>query len=332
MSGSRGPAPERSRPRRDAQGCDDDRARASERRSGRGRRQLHAPAVRLDGAELCAVVKADGYGHGAVECARAALRAGATWLAVATVDEAPQLRDAGVEAPILIMGAPADRARSSGRSSCEPTSWCGASARSRSPPRPPRSPAARAGPRQARHRHGSPRHARSRARRAGRHCGGAAAPGVRAHRAHDPLRHGRHPRRRGLLRAAAHRVRALGGCGQARASGRRRACGQQRGGAARPRRAHFDMVRCGIAVYGLDPFGEDPFAHELRPALELSSYVADVKPCRGARAPATDGVHRRARHLSRRAPDRLWRRLGRRGCRATPMSSSKAAVGRWSVR
>ena len=37
------------------------------------------------------------------------------------------------------------------------------------------------------------------------------------------------------------------------------------------------MVRCGIAVYGLDPFQADPAAHGLAPALSLSSYVADVK-------------------------------------------------------
>jgi len=37
------------------------------------------------------------------------------------------------------------------------------------------------------------------------------------------------------------------------------------------------MARCGIAVYGLDPFGEDPGQHGLRPALELWTYVADVK-------------------------------------------------------
>jgi alanine racemase len=40
---------------------------------------------------------------------------------------------------------------------------------------------------------------------------------------------------------------------------------------------HFDMVRCGIAVYGMDPFGHDPGAQGLEPALELHSYVADVK-------------------------------------------------------
>jgi alanine racemase len=41
--------------------------------------------------------------------------------------------------------------------------------------------------------------------------------------------------------------------------------------------SHFDMVRCGIAVYGLDPFNADPAAHELEPALSLSSYVGRVE-------------------------------------------------------
>jgi alanine racemase len=40
---------------------------------------------------------------------------------------------------------------------------------------------------------------------------------------------------------------------------------------------HFDMVRCGIAIYGLDPFQRDPAEQDLEPALELHSYVADVK-------------------------------------------------------
>jgi alanine racemase len=40
---------------------------------------------------------------------------------------------------------------------------------------------------------------------------------------------------------------------------------------------HFDMVRCGIAVYGMDPFGRDPAEQGLEPVLELHSYVADVK-------------------------------------------------------
>src|SRR2546423_15089121 len=56
-------------------------------------------------APLCAVVKADGYGHGAVPAARAAQAGGASWLAVATADEAAALRAAGIPGPLLIMGA-----------------------------------------------------------------------------------------------------------------------------------------------------------------------------------------------------------------------------------
>lgn len=58
------------------------------------------------GVCVMAVVKADAYGHGAVECARAALSAGATWLGVATVDEALQLRNAHIDDPILILAQP----------------------------------------------------------------------------------------------------------------------------------------------------------------------------------------------------------------------------------
>lgn len=54
--------------------------------------------------QLMAVVKADGYGHGAVPVARAALEAGASWLGVALPEEALQLRAAGVEAPLLVFG------------------------------------------------------------------------------------------------------------------------------------------------------------------------------------------------------------------------------------
>lgn len=63
-------------------------------------RELVAPA------ELCAVVKADGYGHGAVPVAQAALEAGATWLAVAQVAEAGSLRQFGIDAPILLLSEP----------------------------------------------------------------------------------------------------------------------------------------------------------------------------------------------------------------------------------
>lgn len=62
-----------------------------------------------DAVEIMAVVKADAYGHGAVAIARKALEAGATRLSVAVLDEALQLREAGIDAPILILGyTPAD--------------------------------------------------------------------------------------------------------------------------------------------------------------------------------------------------------------------------------
>src|SRR3954471_13908239 len=54
---------------------------------------------------LCAVVKANAYGHGTVTVAEAALDGGAEWLAVATAAEAAELRAGGIEAPVLVMGA-----------------------------------------------------------------------------------------------------------------------------------------------------------------------------------------------------------------------------------
>jgi alanine racemase len=61
-------------------------------------------------AELLAVVKADAYGHGAVPVAQAALEAGATWLGVALVEEGMALRDAGIDARILVLSEPVPEA------------------------------------------------------------------------------------------------------------------------------------------------------------------------------------------------------------------------------
>ncbi|HEX5723715.1 MAG TPA: alanine racemase [Acidimicrobiia bacterium] len=63
-------------------------------------RDLVAPAA------VCAVVKADGYGHGDVPVAEAALAAGAEWLAVALLEEGIRLREAGIEAPVLVLSEP----------------------------------------------------------------------------------------------------------------------------------------------------------------------------------------------------------------------------------
>jgi len=63
-------------------------------------KRLVAPAA------LCAVVKADAYGHGAVAVARAAIEGGATWLGVAVAEEGVELREAGITAPVLVLSEP----------------------------------------------------------------------------------------------------------------------------------------------------------------------------------------------------------------------------------
>ena len=73
------------------------------------------------------------------------------------------------------------------------------------------------------------------------------------------------------------------------------------------------MVRCGIAIYGMDPFQRDPADHGLEPALELVTYVAEVKR---ARRGESAGYGRRfvaeRDDLARHDPDRLRRRRAAR--------------------
>ncbi len=70
------------------------------------RQNVRALSKLIAPAKLCAVVKADGYGHGDVPVAEAAVEAGAPWLAVALVEEGVRLREAGVEAPVLLLSEP----------------------------------------------------------------------------------------------------------------------------------------------------------------------------------------------------------------------------------
>lgn len=73
---------------------------------------------------IMAVVKADGYGHGAVEVGRQALMSGADSLAVAMLDEAIVLREAGIEAPILVLGyTPAESVEPASRLQVELTAY-----------------------------------------------------------------------------------------------------------------------------------------------------------------------------------------------------------------
>ena len=68
------------------------------------RHNFRTVKARAGALPLCAVVKADSYGHGAVQCARVFAEEGAAWLAVSCLAEALQLRQAGQTLPILILG------------------------------------------------------------------------------------------------------------------------------------------------------------------------------------------------------------------------------------
>jgi alanine racemase len=228
----------------------------------------------LGEAELCAVVKADGYGHGAEACARAALEGGATRLAVATAAEAADLGPAFPRVPLLTMGAlteeEVDVVLGAG---AEPALWREEfrqviAARARALGRPARV------------------HVKydSGMGRLGNRDSGEVLALVRACAESPDLELGgfwthfatadeldsdyfeeqlerfeklaavvkdEHP---GVLVHAANSAAVL-----------------------RDRRAHFGMARCGVAIYGLDPFQRDPAEQGLRPALTLRSYVADVK-------------------------------------------------------
>ena len=65
---------------------------------------------RMTGSQVMAVVKADGYGHGSTQAARAAVAGGADWLGVVHVAEALRLRRAGITVPVLCLMALAENA------------------------------------------------------------------------------------------------------------------------------------------------------------------------------------------------------------------------------
>jgi alanine racemase len=209
-------------------------------------------------ARLCAVVKADGYGHGAVPAARAALEGGAASLAVATAGEAATLRDAGIGGPLLVMGALSPvELQVAIEARAEVVAW--------------------------------------------REAFVAALPeGLRVHvkldtgmgrlGTRDPDEASRvveaaGPRLAGLMTHFAtsdddqafvdEQLRAFEAW-TARHPGIPRHAANSAAALGRPD-ARYDMVRCGIAIYGMDPFHRDPADHGLEPALELVSYVAEVK-------------------------------------------------------
>jgi alanine racemase len=227
-----------------------------------------------DGVELCAVVKANGYGHGAAVCAAAALRGGATRLAVAAAAEAEELRLHFPDVPILVMGAlTVEELRTALAARADVAVW-------------------RDGFREV--------------------CSRVAEEQGRMARVHVKLDSGmgrlgeRDPERLiELARACvddqrldvagvwthfatadeegdAYMAEQLSAFAPVVETVREFAPDStvhaaNSAATLRDPATHFDMVRCGIAVYGLDPFGRDPAERGLQPALELHSYVADVK-------------------------------------------------------
>lgn len=234
----------------------------------------------LDGAALCAVVKADGYGHGAVTCARAALGAGAGWLAVATVTEAQELREAGIEAPVLVMGALAGREEieQAIELQADIVVW-----RERSVALAAEAAARMSGIARVHvkldtgmGRLGTrDRDEATRVAKAAHAHPGVQLAGVMTHfaTADIPDDDGFFARQLDRFAAWAEQVRSAHPEVIAHAANSAALLRD-------PGRARLDMARCGIAVYGMDPFNADPDAHDLRPALELRSYVAEVKRCR----------------------------------------------------
>lgn len=228
----------------------------------------------LQGSALCAVVKADGYGHGAVPVARAAVQAGASWLAVATVDEATQLREAGISTRLLVMGAiSADELPAALRTGADLVAWSGRFVTDVAAQVGARAPArlhvkfdtglGRLGTREL-------GEALSVAHEV-IGCGPATTlAGAMTHFAtadDDPEFMAAQLERFAPFAA---QMRELAGDVVVHAANSAATLTEPA--------AHFDMVRCGIALYGCDPMNEDPDDHGLEPALELCSYLAALKP------------------------------------------------------
>ena len=224
------------------------------------------------GCELCVVVKADGYGHGAAASARAALTGGASWLAVAGAREAVQIRRAGfADVRILVMGALSEVELGEAlQADADVTVWRTDAVRAVAQAGGGRvhvkldSGMGRLGTR-------DPDEA-SRVAAAAASTPGVELAGAMTHFATaDEADNAFFERQLEMFARWAAQVKAEHPQVVVHAA--------NSAATLREHGAHFDMVRCGIAAYGMDPFGRDPLAQRLEPALELLSYVAEVKRC-----------------------------------------------------
>ncbi len=228
----------------------------------------------LGEAELCAVVKADAYGHGAEGSAAAALAGGATRLAVATAAEAEQVAHRFPHVPLLTLGAltaaEIEIALSAGS---EIAVWRegfrrGFAERARALDRRPRVHV---------------KYDTGMGRLGSADCDEVLAL-VRACEADPDLELASvwthfataDELDSGFFEEQLERFERL--VGEVKAEYPHVTAHAANSAAVfREPRSHFDMARCGVAIYGLDPFQGDPAEWGLRPALSLRSYVADVK-------------------------------------------------------
>ena len=203
---------------------------------------------------LCAVVKADAYGHGPV--AVAALAGGASQLAVAAADEAAELRRQGIDTPILVMGAmTADELRVAIGAGADVVAWT--------------DEVAEAAPRvHVKLDTGMGRLGTKDRELALRLADRDNVVGLMTHFATaDDLEDDLFDAQLEAFREFVDEADRSDVVAHAANSA----------AALREPASHFDMVRCGVAIYGMDPFGEDPAAHGLEPALSLRSWVGAVR-------------------------------------------------------
>lgn len=232
-------------------------------------------------AAVCAVVKANGYGHGMLESARAALAGGARALAVATAVEAAELRDGGVQAPLIVMGAiSAEELDEALRARAELVAWDArflGQIRARLTAVPALAGLApvrvhvkldtglgRLGTRSA-------DVALALVRELTRSGPELELAGVMTHLATADDDHDFARRQLDAFRPFVAQARAIADTDIV-------AHAANSAAALLLPESRLDMVRLGIAIYGCDPLNLDPAAHGLEPALALRSYVAVVKP------------------------------------------------------
>ena len=225
------------------------------------------------GAALMAVVKADGYGHGAVPVAKAALQAGATWLGVCTIEEALELRAAGLDVPLLSwLHVPDDDyaaavAADVDLSVASRAHLAAALAGARHAEKPARlhlkidTGLTRNGVQPADWADVLDAAAKAEA------DGSAQVVAVWSHLAHADEPH--HP----MLDRQAARFDAAWRAARQRGLDPIRHLANSAATLTRPD-LHFDLVRPGIAVYGLDPLGRSVPESPLRPAMSFRARVA----------------------------------------------------------